>query len=163
MTSNSQLHPHQVEQELAKLFPGGRWYAYLDGSAVAGVDLAARFSEGSSGRLVMSGLVILGDQIGADQLRAVPVTALENSANLTRKDVREELERLPPLKRTPGMEPEEFSRLVAEHYKVWARRVPHPAAAMAEEHGVKLATLHTWIREARLRGLLPPAKRGKAK
>jgi hypothetical protein len=59
------------------------------------------------------------------------------------------------------MSPEQISELVAQHYKTWARGVPHPAAAMAAEANAKLATVHTWIREARLRGYLPPAQRGK--
>ena len=74
---------------------------------------------------------------------------------------RQALADLPPLRRSPDLSAEDFSHLVADHYRLWAEAVPNPAAAMAAEHGVKLPTMHGWIREARLRGLLPKAQRGK--
>lgn len=108
-------------------------------------------------------MLLLGDALTADLLRKIPVAELENSANITRvQQVREEIDRLPPLKRD-DMEAEEFSRLVAEHYRTWARVVPHPAAAMAADADVKVPTVHTWIREARLRGFLEAGRRGKRK
>jgi hypothetical protein len=145
---------------------GGDWHGYFLDVAVPDAALVVRFSEGASGRRVLSGVLVLGDAITADQLRKVPVDALENSVNLgaenadAKKDA--DLAKLRPLVRTADMSPEDFSRLVAEHFKVWARYVPHPAAAMAAEWKVKAPTVHTWIREARLRGFLPAARRGKA-
>ncbi|MQA78099.1 MAG: hypothetical protein GEV10_06415 [Streptosporangiales bacterium] len=125
----------------------------------------ARFEQGSTGRWLLTGVLLLGEAVTADRLRKVPVAALENSWNLTVDggDFRAEVEALPPLKREPGMPPEEFSDLVAQHYTTWARYVAHPADAMAAEHGIKVPTVHTWIREARLRGFLPPARRGKGR
>lgn len=149
--------PEELERELGRLLPGGHWQVLPTENAPDGV-VAAQFTEGESGRLVLTGLVLLADRITAEQLRAIPVTQLERNANLARRDVHEQLDRLPPLKRTPGMDPEEFSRLVAEHYRVWVRAVPNPVAAMAKRSGVKLATMHTWVREARLRGFLPPGR-----
>lgn len=122
------------------------------------------YSESSSGRLVVSALLLVGDAITAESLRAVRMVALENSANLSNRDARDALSDLRargPLKRTGDMSPEQFSELVAEHYRVWSRFVPHPVAAMAKEAGVKAPTVHSWIRDARLRGLLPPGRRGK--
>lgn len=166
------LHVGDIERELRKLL-GGDWIGFHrpgpdePGSPVPGVALWAQRRRSELGRWVLTGLLILGDAITAEQLRRVPVAGLENAANLSADSaytkMREELDRLPPLRRAEGMTPEGFSRLVAEHYKVWARYVPHPAAAMAAEWQVKPSTMHTWIREARLRGLLPPAKRGKAR
>jgi hypothetical protein len=147
---------------------GGDWRGHHTGTIKALPDLAVlvRVGENAAGRRVLTGLVLLGDAITADQLRKVPVSAIENSANLSVDDaydkMRTELAKLPPLERSADTDPEEFSRLVAEHFKVWARYVPHPAAAMAAEWKVKAPTVHTWIREARLRGLLPAARRRKA-
>lgn len=145
---------------------GVRWVGPWEGTAVPDATMFARFTETESGRSVLSGLLLLGDALTSEQLRKVPVTALENSWNLSAghgqadTELREELAKLPPLRRAE-MSPEEFSKIVAQHYSVWAKVVPHPGAAMAAEWDVKAPTMHTWIREARLRGLLPPARRRK--
>lgn len=140
---------------------------WRDGSAVAEVAVVAQLTSTGSGRPVLTGLLLLGGVITSDKLRKIPVTALENSFELSSESaidrVREETAGLAPLERTPDMAPEDFSALVAEHYKVWDRYVPNAAAALAAEWGIKPPTVHSWIREARLRGLLPPARRGKAK
>ncbi len=158
--------------ELNELF-GGLWAVYSDDMAGApGLRVAARFTEDSEGRKALTGLVLLGDPaITASSLRRIAVSTMENQASLSGAWVRnrkarqpthaDELRKLPPLHRD-GVPPEEFAARVAEHYKVWARVTPHPAAAMSEEWGVKAPTMAGWIREARLRGLLPPA-RGRSK
>ena len=129
---------------------------------VPGAAYVALFSPASSGRLVVSALLLVGEALTAETLRRVPMSAIENAANLSRQDVnRQALADLPPLRRSPDLSAEDFSQLVADHYRLWAEAVPNPAAAMAAEHGVKLPTMHGWIREARLRGLLPKAQRGK--
>jgi hypothetical protein len=125
-----------------------------------GMIVRAAFRVTSTGRLVVSGLLIGGDVLTADMLRRVPIAQLEEMVNSEDYNPLEAIEALPPLRR--GDDPVEFSKLVAEHYKAWARAVPNPVAKMADRAGVKLPTVHGWIREARLRGLLPPAKRGKA-
>lgn len=136
----------------------------VESSRTPGAAVAVVHRQGRSGRLVISALLLVGEAITAETLRRVPLAVYENSANLTHHgDVdRQALGELPPLDRSAAASPEAFSRAVAEHYKLWAARVPNPAAAMAAEHGVKVPTMHGWIREARLRGLLPAAKRGKA-
>lgn len=157
------------EQEVEKWLNeriGPSWIGFTaPNSGVPGVALFARFKENQQGRQVMTGLLLLADVLTAEQVRKVPVGALENSQNLTAggayNRMRAELAELAPLRRD-DMAPEDFSRLVAQHFKVWARYVPHPAAAMAAEWNVKAPTVHTWIREARLRGDLPPARRGKS-
>jgi hypothetical protein len=112
---------------------------------------------------VLAGVLLLSDAITGEMLRKVPVAALENSRNLTEAGGRPpEVDELHPLRDADRSDPESFSRLVAEHYRAWARVVPHPVAAMARDAEVKPPTVHTWVREARLRGLLPPARRGKA-
>jgi transposase-like protein len=150
----------QIEEALNKAF-GGIWRTWTSGKAPF-KQAAARFTEGRDGRLVMSGLLVLDDAITSDRLKSVPVRALENSFNLTKSvDAREAIRELPKLERAEHS-PEEFAQLVAEHYRAWAAIVPHPVAAMAADAGVKPPTVHSWVREARLRGFLPPAKRGKA-
>lgn len=148
-----------IEDALTSAF-GGRWASWVSDKAPF-KRAAAQFTEGKDGRLVMSGLLVLDDAITTDRLKSVPVRALENSWNLTRNaDAREGIRDLPKLARG-GYAPEEFAELVARHYKAWAAIVPHPVAAMAADAGVKPPTVHGWVREARLRGFLPPASRGK--
>ncbi len=134
-------------------------------SAVPEAAVWARYSEAESGRWVLSGLLLLGDSIRGETLRKVPVSVMENSHNLTQRQSDAEamgpIADLPPLRREPGMTPEAFSQLVAQHYRAWAAVVPSPVAAIAAEWKVKPPTVHGWIREARLRGYLPPARRGK--
>ncbi len=159
----AELEPHlreaTPESEFARSLPPMT-------SGIPGVSLVAVYRRDRHGRLVVASLALVGvdNVITADTLRQVPLTALENSVNLTLGgDVnRAALADLGPLRREPGMSPEDFSRRVAEHYKLWAAVVPHPAAAMAAENAVKVPTMHGWIREARLRGFLPAARRGKA-
>jgi hypothetical protein len=57
---------------------------------------------------------------------------------------------------------EEFLADLAEAYRelVVAKRAPAPA--IAEQTGRPVGTVHRWIGEARKRGHLPPAQRGKA-
>ncbi|MBB6343786.1 CBS domain-containing protein [Nonomuraea muscovyensis] len=153
----------ELEAKLKEDFGGDEWRVWHHkSSGVPGTGVGAGYTKNESGRYVLSALVLIGDAITTDIVRRVPVVALENSINISHDTVREEVDKLPPLQRTPDMSPEEFSRLVARHYLTWARGVPHPAAAMAADAGAKLPTVHTWIREARLRGFLPPAKRGKS-
>lgn len=155
-------HLRELEEQLQKDFGGDEWDVYEEGVAVPSVGLAAGFTKNENGRYVLSHVLLVGDAVTTDTLRRVPVVALENSKNITHDTVREEVDKLPPLKREPGMSAEDFSRLVAQHYLTWARAVPHPASAMSADAKTKLPTVHTWIREARLRGFLPPARRGKA-
>ena len=158
-----------IPDDVAKLLSrrlGGDWQWWWRASPpdgiMEGAAVLAQLKPANSGRKVLTGVLLLGDAITAEDLRKVPVIEIENSANLTRQDVaRDKLAQLAPLKRTRDMSPEDFARLVAEHYRLWAEVVPHPAAAMAAEHGVKDPTMHSWIREARLRGFLPAARRGK--
>jgi hypothetical protein len=118
--------------------------------------LSIRLGQNTDGRTVVTGLTLESDVITSEMLRQIPLARIEQAAN-SGADIN-----LPPLRRKDGMDSDEFSRLVAEHYKVWARYVPSPVARMADHVGIKPATLHSWVREARLRGHLPPARRGKS-
>lgn len=66
------------------------------------------------------------------------------------------------LARPTGQDPEEFYRLVARAYSDYAAETKAPAKALAAEAKVPTTTAHRWVREARRRGFLPPARKGKA-
>jgi hypothetical protein len=66
-----------------------------------------------------------------------------------------------PLGRPDGMDPEVFYARVARAYGEYAEQTHAPARAMAEEADVPVGTVHRWIREARRRGFLPPARKGR--
>lgn len=66
------------------------------------------------------------------------------------------------LARPTGQDPEEFYRLVARAYSDYAAETKAPAKALADEAKVPTTTAHRWVREARRRGFLPPARKGKA-
>ncbi|MBN6051308.1 hypothetical protein JYK22_05130, partial [Nonomuraea sp. RK-328] len=152
----------ELQDKLKADFGGDAWRVWHVGESVPGAGLAAGYTRDDAGRYVLSAVMLIGEAITAEVLRKVPVAALENSINIGATQVREEIDHLPPLKRTQGMDPEDFSRLVAEHYRTWKKAVPHPAGAMAADAGVSVGTVHNWLREARIRKLLPPARRGKA-
>lgn len=150
---------------LAKAF-GGTWTRFEAGPASKVLDgvLWAQMKPNADDRPVLTGVLIFGDRLTAEGLRKVPVSIIEqglaerSSGTDAQRDA--ELAKLPALERG-DLAAAEFSGLVAEHYRVWARYSPRPAAGMAARWGVKSATVHSWIREARLRGLLPEAERGK--
>ncbi|MDG4825673.1 hypothetical protein O7635_27830 [Asanoa sp. WMMD1127] len=66
------------------------------------------------------------------------------------------------LSRPDGSDPEAFYRLVAERYVAELANTKAVAPALADEAGVPVPTVHRWIAEARRRGHLPPARRGRA-
>ena len=142
---------------------GEEWTGWhIEHSKVPGAALIVAFRrQESSGRFAVAGLMLLAeDALKADSLRAVPIAALENSKNITeRPQVLDEVRKLPRLDRKDAGSPEEFSRRVARHYQTWATVVPNPVAAMAAEYGITAPTVHSWVREARLRGDLPKSTR----
>jgi len=67
-----------------------------------------------------------------------------------------------PLTRPDGSDPDGFYRRVAEAYNDVILGTSAPAPVLAAEAGVPTATVHRWIFEARRRGFLPPARKGRA-
>ena len=119
--------------------------------------LTARFdlSPDQHGRPVLTSLTLEGDVITADDLRRISVRKLEaQGVAIPERPAK-------PLTRPAASGPDAHPRLVAEHYLWRAAQVSNPAKAMAEDAGVPVATVHSWIREARLLGLLPFTGRGK--
>jgi len=57
----------------------------------------------------------------------------------------------------PQRKPDDFYARVADAYAWLASRGASPARDLAEKNGVPVTTVHRWVKEARARGLLPPA------
>jgi hypothetical protein len=83
----------------------------------------------------------------------VPVPGIK----VTRKPARRK-----PLTRPDGSDPDAFSRRVADAYSDAIQTTSRPATVLAEEAGVPVGTVHRWVLEARRRGHLPPARKGRA-
>jgi len=101
----------------------------------------------------------LGPVAGDD----APEPSLADLRNRVQRDDRSEIEipqRL-PLTRPGGIAPEQFYPRVAAAYSEYAPHTRAPAKEIAAEAKVPITTVHRWIREARRRGFLPPAKKGK--
>jgi hypothetical protein len=86
----------------------------------------------------------------------------ERARHQPRQGRRSEEPDRPQLTRPDGATPEEFYPRVAAAYLEYAQLTRAPAKEMAAEAGVPVTTAHRWIREARRRGVLPPARKGKA-
>jgi hypothetical protein len=75
------------------------------------------------------------------------------------------LAKLPDASQRRSM-PDEFYELVAAAYMLHVRNVtaalPTPSLIISKVTGTPLPTVQGWVRRARLRGYLPPARRGKA-
>lgn len=57
---------------------------------------------------------------------------------------------------------DDFYRRVAAAYSALARQLSRPAAELAEANDLPVTTVHSWIKQARRRGFLPPGRAGKA-
>ncbi|MFJ2741878.1 hypothetical protein ACIO3O_19695 [Streptomyces sp. NPDC087440] len=136
---------------------GDDWRA-VDG-LVPDVRLYACWDKQEDGRSYLSGLTVSGGRITAELLRAIPVGRLENIPNAV---AMESIDELAPLTRRQGEPPEQFADRVAWYYRFFSGVSSRPAKEISEHSDVPLPTVHGWIREARLRGKLPPGKRGKA-
>jgi len=69
---------------------------------------------------------------------------------------------LPVIKPPDGRITDDFLRDVAEVYRHFAATKKAPAPAIAELAEVPVRTVHRWVYEARKRGILPPARAGRA-
>lgn len=66
------------------------------------------------------------------------------------------------LTRPDGTDPDRFYQQVAAAYNQAVLRTSAPAVQLAEEAAVPVATVRRWIAEARRRGFLAPARKGRA-
>jgi hypothetical protein len=111
----------------------------------------------------------MGVAVVADFVRSIPDDTPEPSLADLRSRAHEQAQLVrakepdrPRLTRPDGASPEEFYPRVAAAYSQYAPRTRAPAKEMAAEAGVPITTVHRWIREARRRGFLTPARKGKA-
>jgi hypothetical protein len=153
-----------VAKRLAGEF-GGIWMHWKGGPAgIPGADLWAQYRDDGDGRRVMVGMLLLADGITSARLRSIPVGALEMEAGVQKLDseerLRAELAKLPPLIRG-DQKPDEFYKLVADHFQLWAKHTTTPVAEMARDLLENPTTVHGWVNRARKRGFLPEAERGK--
>lgn len=138
-----------------------------DWSAIDGVHpdarIYVRWREVEGERSQVTGLCIAGEKITAEVLRSIPISRLELlSPTLIAEIERGALSEPEPLARREGEPPDDFSKRVARQYRRFAAASSKPTKDLAEHAGVPLPTMRSWIREARLRGYLPPGTRGKA-
>lgn len=70
--------------------------------------------------------------------------------------------KIPEIKPPSGRLTDEFLGDVAEAYRWLTDAKRPPAPAISEMSGVPVRTVHRWIYEARKRGILPPARAGRA-
>lgn len=113
-------------------------------------------AEERDGRSVITGVLLRAPRITPEIWRSLSISRLEAALNAPGSEPRRA--RLTK----PNGNPDEFSRRVAAAYWHHAAATRAPAKAMAAEAGVPVRTVHRWIREARLRGVLKPGMRGKA-
>lgn len=144
---------------------GGTWRHWKGGNAgIPDANLWAQFRDDSDGKKILVGMLLLADGITSARLRSVPVGILEDAAAQQdsggEEQLRADLAKLAPLERG-DLSTDDFYRLVAEHFKVWARYGRQPVAAMVRESGEKSPTVHGWVNRARARGFLPEVERGK--
>lgn len=123
------------------------------GASALTVQVATR-----AGRQVITGLTILGDQLTVDTFRRVSLARIEAELNRGPVDPGERSK----LHRPDGSDSQTFYRLVARAYGEYSTGSKAPVKAIAEEADVPVTTAHRWVREARRRGYLPPARKGAA-
>jgi hypothetical protein len=139
---------------------GDDWQA-VDGLHPLTPRLYIRWNVVDGQRPEVTGICVAGGKITTEMLRAVPISRMENLRSLV-DDGRPADEFAEPLARRAGESAAEFSERVARYYRVFAAFSSSPTKDLAEHSGVPLPTMRTWIREARLRGSLPPGTQGKA-
>lgn len=131
--------------------------------------VVAGFREDELGRQVLTHLFLTSDALTADDLRGVSIRDLERRANndgvrhdLVGLDEKGELLVAIDFRRSNRGDQDEFARRFAEIYRRRAQISPSPAADISREYDLPRPTVHSWVREARLKGFLPPAERRKS-
>lgn len=69
---------------------------------------------------------------------------------------------MPQVKPPAGRLTDDFLEDVADAYRWFTEAKQAPAPAIAEMAGTPVRTVHRWIYEARKRGIIPPARTGRA-
>ena len=118
-----------------------------------------------------------GDPITSQLLRELPTARIEGAINKRlfafertitggkielasgRKVAERDL--LKPLG-NPKQTPDFYELVALQHGRLTANGDANPSATMAELSSVALSTAQGWVAKARIRGLLPPGRRGRA-
>lgn len=138
---------------MAELEPSG----WMPVEGHEGVSVRYR-TDDATGRVVVCGVLVERDVVDTTVLRGIPVAHLETTANLGSPVGAPST----ALTRPDGTDAPAFYRLVAEHYRWTAAATAAPARVLAQAADVPVPTVHRWIAEARRRGFLPPARKGRA-
>lgn len=119
-------------------------------------------SDDGKGRHI-AGFCVAGGPVTASLVRSIPIGRLERLGPLpdgfAEGAIRSDLA---PLQRIKGEDPEVFADRVATYYRMFSQSSSKPAKEIADHSEVPVATVRGWIREARMRGKLPPGTQGKA-
>lgn len=146
------MHAEAITPATLRAIPIGRI------EALANSPRAAVESHGNVEEIVLTGPLAALAAVGPD--REVSLTELRERVPTPESGPAKPQRK--PLERPDGRDPDAFSRLVATAYTEAVAETSAPAVALAAEADVPVGTVHRWIREARRRGHLPPARRGRA-
>lgn len=113
--------------------------------------------EGYGRELIIKEIRLHGPDITPQMLAEVSLRKIEAVINA------EPFEGVTPELGRPGPKPGNgYYAQVACVYMQYAKETSSPASRIAAEVGVPVTTVHRWIRQARRRGMLPPAKTRRA-
>jgi hypothetical protein len=138
------------------------WFEWTE--IPGGPRVMVRFVE-RNGRYHVEELRLL-DGVSAERLRSVPVGRIEAAGNaLMHGSGAARLgvpARIPEELRSNAVRgyPDRFYEAVAAAYHTLAPMTPRPVVALAEANDVPVTTAQRWVREARVRGMLPPGRQG---
>ena len=153
---------------------------WIDPIAWPGVAVAVDVIDG---RVTVVGVKVTNPEgVSLEDLRAVPVhrfeAQLNDSEDLLAKWTQSKMRRAAALaaleaeaEPPTGMElrlkipdgrryPDEFYEAIADLYRRLVATGKRPAPALAKANDVPTTTVHRWVKEARARGLLAPARKG---
>lgn len=127
-------------------------------TAATGVDGLRVRARHDGERWVVTDIHLRSEHLTAEALRrGISLARIEASLNSPAGD-----ETRDQLRRPDKSNPERFYAQVAAAYRHYATQTRAPARAIADEAQVPVTTVHRWIREARIRNLLPPGHKGRA-
>lgn len=125
-----------------------------------GTVVRLRYVRDGQGRCGLKGVQIEAggeDSISGRCWRRIPFTDIERHL-----EGRQQPAECPPVTAPDGRITEGFLKSVASAYLWLTSAGLRPAPGIAEMAGVPVRTVHRWVSDARKRGILPPARPGRA-
>jgi hypothetical protein len=171
--------------------PGWVLWSRARGGTTEGLMVYAQlYAENEGDRPEIVQLLVTGRNLTTDKLRSIPlghiealattdpeftpyvngtpqgamdevVSAFRHQANRRLIDRANRRKPRKPLPRPDGSNPDAFYRQVADGYRDALKDTNKVAKVLAEEADVPVVTVHRWILEARRRGFLPRARKGR--